>query len=253
MSLLSTLWQRWSDLVRPHERAALCWSCLWFFCLLVAYYIVRPLRETVSASVDSAEISRLFLATFYVMLVAVPLYAAVVAWLPRRRLVPLVFHFLALNLLAFAAFLPTADETLSLWPARVLFVWVSVFALFNTSVFWSALADIYSSESGKRLFGLIAAGGTLGGVVGSLVVRQFASWGLAQLVVLAAVVLELGVWCSRRLERAAEQLPPKPVAEIPSRRASAGAGVITGIGPVLRSPYLLGIAGFLFPADVRWA
>src|SRR5258705_10929008 len=98
------------------------------------------------------------------MLAAVPLYGALVARLPRRRFIPFVYHFFVANLAAFCLLLALDVERQTV--ARVFFVWISVFNLFAVSVFWSFMADLFTSEQGKRLFGFIAAGGSAGALVG---------------------------------------------------------------------------------------
>jgi ATP:ADP antiporter, AAA family len=106
----------------------------------------------------------LFTATFVTLLVAQPLYGALVARLPRARFIPIVYHFFVANLAIFWVLL-TANVA-PVIVARVFFVWVSVFNLFAVAVFWSFMADLFSSEQGKRLFGFIGAGGTAGALLG---------------------------------------------------------------------------------------
>ncbi|HEX7249674.1 MAG TPA: MFS transporter, partial [Burkholderiales bacterium] len=141
----------------------------------------------------------LFTATFLAMLAAVPLYGALVARLPRRRFIPIVYHFFVANLAGFWLLLTLGVERAIV--ARVFFVWISVFVLFAVSVFWSFMADIYSSEQGKRLYGFIAAGGSAGSLAGpALTIGLADRIGTTNLLILAAVLLELAVFCAMRLE-----------------------------------------------------
>src|SRR5205823_14640483 len=135
--------------VRPEEVRALLWSFAYFFCLLAAYYILRPLRDEMGVAGGVRNLQWLFTATFLTMLAAVPCYGALVARLPRRRFIPLVYHFFVANLAIFWALLTLGVERQLV--ARVFFVWISVFNLFAVSVFWSFMADLYRSEQGKRL------------------------------------------------------------------------------------------------------
>ncbi len=243
--------------VRPGEVRALLWSFAYFFCLLAGYYVLRPLRDEMGIAGGVKNLPWLFTATFFVMLAAVPAFGAVVARLPRQRFLPLVYHFFAANIAVFWLLL-TFDVEKPL-VARVFFVWISVFNLFAVSVFWSFMADLYASEQGKRLFGFIAAGGSAGALVGPAVTVWLAvPLGPVNLLIVAAVLLELAVRCAQRLELAAPQPASAPVDAAraqpaaaaattprapPARAASVlGGGWLAGIAMVLRSSYLGGIA-----------
>ncbi|MGB7324359.1 MAG: MFS transporter [Rubripirellula sp.] len=237
---------RFADRVRPGEFAAVAWATAWFFFILLGYLIVRPVRETMGSIGGTRELQGLMAVTFAVMLVAVPLYSALVAALPRRWLVRVVYHFFAACLLAFFLLMRVENELVQVWTARVFFVWVNVFALFATSVFWSVLADLFTSDQGKRLFGLVAAGGTAGAITGSIVTSKLAgvlstSW----LLLIPVAMIEAGLWCAWRLEKrsAAEsrqgQQPEKP--DTPT-----GGGLLRGITLIFQSPYLATICVFLF-------
>src|SRR6185369_3297075 len=142
---------------------------------------------------------------FFVMLAAVPVFGAVVARLPRRRFVPLVYQFFVVNIVIFWVLL-TFDVG-RIHVARVFFVWISVFNLFAVSVFWSFMADLFASEQGKRLFGFIAAGGSAGALVGPAVTVGLAvPLGPVNLLIVAALLLELAVLCAHRLESTSLQL-----------------------------------------------
>jgi len=126
---------------------------------------------------------------------------------------------------------------------------VNVFGLFSTSVFWSVLADVFSSEQGKRLFGRIAAGGTVGAIAGSLLTAQIATrLPTAGLLLVPAVMLQAGLWCAWRMERraAAERGPQPENAALESNTALASGGLWQGITHVLQSSYLTLICVFLF-------
>ena len=223
---------------RPTEVRALLWSFAYFFCLLAGYYVLRPLRDEMGIAGGVRNLQWLFTATFVVMLAAVPVFGAVVARLPRKRFVPLVYHFFVLNIAVFWLLLTLNVEKVHV--ARVFFVWISVFNLFAVSVFWSFMADLWASEQGKRLFGFIAAGGSAGALLGPTVTVALAvPLGPVNLLIVAAVLLELAVICAARLEASA------PQSAAPGKLADTGAiggGWLAGLAMVLRSPYLAGIA-----------
>lgn len=228
--------------VNPGEARALLWSFAYFFFLLAAYYVLRPVRDEMGVASGIRNLPWLFTATFFVMLAAVPLFGALVARLPRRRFIPLVYHFFALNILAF--WLMLTFKVALADTARVFFVWISVFNLFAVSVFWSFMADLYRSEQGKRLFGFIAAGGSAGALLGPLLAVTLAeSLGRANLLLIALVLLEAAVFCAMRLETAAAALKQEDAPAAPAQQApELGGGWLAGLGMVLRSPYLAGIA-----------
>ncbi len=186
----------------PQERAAALWSFAYFFMLLAGYYVLRPLRDQMGLAGGVKNLPWLFTATFVTLLIAQPLYGALVARLPRARFIPIVYHFFVANLLLFWVLLTFEIETVIV--ARVFFVWVSVFNLFAVAVFWSFMADLFTSEQGKRLFGFIGAGGTAGALLGPIITIWLSvPLGPVNLMIAAAVFLELAVFCVYRLERAA--------------------------------------------------
>ncbi len=226
--------------VRPGEARALLWSFAYFFCLLAGYYVLRPLRDEMGIAGGVRNLQWLFTATFLVMLAAVPVFGAVVARLPRKRFVPLVYHFFVANIAVFWVLLTLDVEKVVV--ARVFFVWISVFNLFAVSVFWSFMADLWQSEQGKRLFGFIAAGGSAGALLGPVVTVALAvPLGPVNLLIIAALLLELAVLCAHRLESAVPKAAEGGTAK-PADSGAIGGGWLSGILMVLRSPYLAGIA-----------
>src|SRR6516162_451790 len=138
----------WAVPATRRERAAALWSFGYFFALLACYYVLRPLRDQMGIAGGVKNLPWLFTATFISLLVAQPLYGTLVARLPRVRFIPIVYHFFVGNLVLFWLLLTFDIEKLIV--ARVFFVWVSVFNLFAVAVFWSFMADLFSSEQGKR-------------------------------------------------------------------------------------------------------
>jgi AAA family ATP:ADP antiporter len=221
------------------ERGAALWSFAYFFTLLAGYYVLRPLRDQMGIAGGVKNLPWLFTATFISLLVAQPLYGALVARLPRIRFIPLVYHFFVANLVLFWLLLTFDIEKPIV--ARVFFVWVSVFNLFAVAVFWSFMADLFTSEQGKRLFGFIGAGGTTGALLGPLVTIWLSvPLGPVNLLVAAAAFLEIAVFCVHRIERVAD--PPRDREFRPQR---IGGGAFAGLSELIRSPYLLGVAGWV--------
>ena len=232
-------WVGWAVPATPQELAAALWSFGYFFTLLAGYYVLRPLRDQMGIAGGVRNLPWLFLATFLTLLIAQPLYGALVARLPRQRFIAIVYHFFALNLAAFWLLLTLDIQAVPV--ARVFFVWVSVFSLFAVAVFWSFMADLFDSEQGKRLFGFIGAGGTIGALLGPAITIALAEpLGPKNLLLVALVLLELAVFCVHRLERTATS---------GARRSDdgdviVGGGAFAAIPEIVRSPYLLGLAAW---------
>lgn len=230
--------------VEPSEARAVIWSFLYFFALLSSYYILRPVREEMGIQGGIANLPWLFTATFCVMLAAVPVFGWLSARLPRRRLLPLIYGFFSANLVIFfAAF---QFEGLHTYTAQAFFVWLSVFNLFVVSVFWSFMVDLYSAEQGKRLFGLIAAGGTAGAVAGpALTAALVTMTGPVPLLLVSAALLCFAIVCIVRLDVWAATMPRGLRATGAARGEPVGGSIWDGVRSALSSPYLLGICFYL--------
>jgi AAA family ATP:ADP antiporter len=235
-------WLGWAVPATPAERAAALWSFAYFFTLLAGYYVLRPLRDQMGIAGGVRNLPWLFTATFVTLIAAQPIYGALVAKLPRARFIPIVYHFFVANLALFWLLL-----TLGIVPvvvARVFFVWVSVFNLFAVAVFWSFMADLFSAEQGKRLFGFIGAGGTAGALLGPLITIWLSvPLGPVNLLIAAALFLEIAVFCVYRLEHAAAQSGTQGA--VHAAPQSIGGSAFAALPELVRSPYLLGVAGWV--------
>jgi len=243
---LAALAARLRGLVRiePGEGRALAWSCAYFFLLLSSYYVIRPLRDEMGLRGTDDALSWLFVGTLAGTVALNPLFGALVRRFPRRVFVPVVYHVLAATLLAFFILLRTMPADAALPVARVFFVWVSIFNLFAVSVFWGFMADIWSSAQGKRLFGLVGVGGTVGAIAGGALTAGLVHVaGATQLLLLAALLLEGAVLAVRRLARiAAPRSAPAPPGETGLTGPKAW---LEGFRLIARSPYLAGICLFI--------
>ncbi len=175
-------------------------------------------------------------------------FAWLVKRMPRARFVPLTYRFFALNILGFAAALYLAPPEWDVWIGRVFFIWLSIFNLFVVSIFWATIVDVFTNEQGRRLFGFIAAGATLGAIAGSATTAALATnvptWGL---MLCAVVLLEGAVFSMRGLARLARQLHEVPGSGTAgeARDSAIGGSIWAGITRTLASPYLLNISLFL--------
>jgi len=231
--------------VEPREFVPVAWSFVYFFCLLAAYYMLRSVRETMAIVSGVQNIPWLYTGTFTVMLAATPVFGWVTSRYRRRTFIPWVYYFFIANiLLFFAAFTWFMEAGFArVWVARSFFVWLSVFNLFVVSVFWSFMADIWSTDQGRRLFGIISAGGSTGAFLGPVITSVLVvPVGFENLLPLSAGLLALAVYCIHRLrlwslgqacrdeKRAAEIARP------------LGGSAFGGIKLVVTTPYLAAIA-----------
>jgi len=152
----------------PAERKALGLSFLFFFFVLSSYYLLRPLREQFSAAVGSTNLWPFWLATFVATLLVTPLFGILVARFPREKFIPVVYAFFILCLLAFVPAFRAQEQIGARELGTVFYVWLSVFNLFVVSLFWSFMADLFNSVQARRLFPVIALGGTAGSVLGPI-------------------------------------------------------------------------------------
>jgi AAA family ATP:ADP antiporter len=220
----------------PGEVKAVLWSFAYFFFLLSSYYILRPLRDETGVAGGVDKLPWLFSGTFVAMLLAVPAFSAVAARMPRHRFIPIAYRFFIANILLFWALFSFAPPGSRVAVARAFFIWTSVYNLFVVSVFWSFMADLFRHEQGLRLFGFIAAGGSLGALAGPLLTTFLVKpLGTANLLLVSALLLEMSVQCVRALNRWSQKTP-RPQAQQP-----LGGDFLSGIRLVFRSRFLLGI------------
>lgn len=223
--------------VRDDEVGALLWACAYFFFLFGSYFVLRPVRDEMAAAGGVRALPWLFTATLLATLAVHPIHAAIVSRLPRRRFVPLVYELFAVMLIGFWLLLRNAPDGWMVWIGRGFYVWLSVFNLFVVSVFWSYMSDVFKPEQAKRLFGPIAVGGTFGGIAGSAAASWLAApLGPTNLLLVAFAALQVAVLAALRLA---------PAVHANDHDAVIGGRAVDGAVEVLRSPFLLGICGYM--------
>jgi AAA family ATP:ADP antiporter len=223
------------------EMPAVIAGFLLFFLLFASYFMLRPVRETFGIAGGVKNLQWLFTGTFVATLVVVPLYGWVAATLPRRKLLPILYAFSALVMAGFATSL--AVDPKNVWIARAFYIWLSVMNLFVISIAWSLMADLFEPERAHRLFGQIAAGASLGGIAGPLLSGVLvAPLGEAGLLFMSAALLLSTLLCVRYLLGWRDRLGPRSDGPQPER---IGGSIWAGLTLIIRSPYLIAIAGFI--------
>ena len=234
--------------IQADEASLVLLSGLLFYTLMTCYNILKPIRDTMGLAGGVRDLENLFLVTLAAMALLAPAVGFLVRRFPREKFIPLAYRFCATNLLVFFLVLRWADESSLLVIGRVFYVWVSVFNLFVLSLFWAFMADGFGYRRSRRVFGLIAIGGTLGSMLGNGVTRVFIGLlGEANLILISILFLEGSVWLVRYLSprfRAAGFRRDDPgdhcVEESPN------SGPLAGISLVFRSSFLGGIGSYVF-------
>jgi AAA family ATP:ADP antiporter len=226
--------------VRVDERAAVVLSFLYFTTVMTGWFALRALRDDSGSAVPREERPILYTWTFVGALVLVPTFSWLVSRFDRRKLLPWVYEFFCLNLLLF-----WLCGRLGYWQGsvdRVFFVWTSVYSLFVVSVFWSVMVDVFDEPQGRRLFGLISAGGSLGTLLGSELTKQLLGLiGRGGLYLVAAGLLQVCVVCVWLVRRNGT-LTSSPSASARGGTGGTGGSAWAGFTLTLRRPYLMALA-----------
>jgi AAA family ATP:ADP antiporter len=240
--------------VRPEEVRALWLGFIFHFVVLAGYYVIRPIRDEIGASSGVEKLPWMFTAVLITMLVANALFSAIVARMSRRRFIPIAYRFFIANLVIFYLLMRTLPAEQQPFLGRCFFVWVSVFNLFATTVFWAFMTDLFTTEQGKRLFGFIAVGGSLGGILGPIITTSLVhhvTTGVFLLI--CAVMLEIAAQCVRFFpDNAAAPGQPQVAADA---EKPMGGTIWEGVVHICKSPYLFGLLLFilLYTFTSTWA
>jgi AAA family ATP:ADP antiporter len=245
---MTAILQRYMQ-IRREEVAPVIASALAFFFILTALMVLRPAREALGMQRGIEAIRWLFVGTAVVTLAVNPVFGLLVSRFRRLVFINATYLFFAASLLVFYALLVLAPAAIGETSGMVFFVWFSVFNLFATMVFWGLMADRFTLEQGKRLFGVIAVGGSLGAIAGPWLGSQLAEpLGTATLLLVAAGALGLALLSVRAVAR----LQPERGADGRSldERAVIGGSAWEGVRAVFRSAYLAGIAAYVLTLTV---
>ena len=242
-SLLARLLQR-SARIEERELPTVLAAAVLFFAVFAGYFAVRPVRETVGTILGRARVQDLLIVTWVVSIGVVMLYATLVARVRRAVLLPAIYGFIAL-------LLATIGLALRANPGNVVvgaafYVLISVVNLFFVSVFWSFMLEILNKEQSKRLFGVIAVGGTAGALVGPLLTDLTVSTiGNPGVLFMGAGFFIIAIYCQRKLLRQASHSAMHGTGDAANDQPVGSANPFAGMMLVLKSPYLLGIALFM--------
>lgn len=226
-------------LIEKHEMAAVIAAFLLFFFVLGGYFAVRPVRETVGTILGRDRVAHLYLWTWVGSLAIIPIYGWLVARLKRSVFLPLIYGFVAVSLTAIGIALRANEGSIAI--GQFFYVFISILSLFLTSVFWAFLLELFDSGQAKRLFGVIAAGGTAGALAGpGITYLTVSTLGNSGVLFVGSAMFVVAVVCQQALlriwkARSTSHHEDRPI----------GGNPFAGFLLVLRSPYLLAIALFV--------
>lgn len=241
-SLLARLLRRGAN-IEAREMPAVIAAFVLFFCIFAGYFAVRPVRETAGTLLGQERVADLFVITWIVSIAIVPVYGWLVAHLRRAVLLPLIYGFIAVALATVGMVLKSDPENVRIM--QFFYVMISVLNLFMVSVFWSFLLELFDKEQSKRLFGVIAAGGTAGALIGPLVTAlAVEKVGNTGILFMSAAMFVIAIVCQRTLLRIWDGSSPGGAAAA-GRDRPLGGNPFAGFAALLKSPYLLGIACFI--------
>jgi len=239
--LLASLLKSLSGIEKNEIRATSV-SFAFVFTLMVAYYLLRPVRDAMASDWTDAELSTLWTINFFVSTGIVALYGVAVSRMPFRALVPAVYGLFAASFVAFYLLESFVGRAML---DKLFYLWVSVFALFHVSVFWSFMADIFSKDQAGRLFAIIAAGASLGAIVGPLlsgVLAQFMA--VESMILIAAFILLLPIPLIYYLDHLGRTQLGN-VSQGTTTVNAIGGNPLSGFREFVSNPYLLGIGIFI--------
>jgi ATP:ADP antiporter, AAA family len=235
--------------IRKEEAWPILAAALYFFLVLTALQVLRPAREALGMQRGMDAIRWLFMLTLVATLIVNPVFGLLVARLRRLTVIATTYLFFIANLGVFYLLLVLAPEAVGITSGQVFYVWMSVFNLFVTAVFWALMADRFTYEQSKRLFGLIAVGGTAGAITGSFLATVLtARVGTPNLLLIAIAFLSLAIgaaWLVAHLAPEQPRLATGAKPEDEANRTIIGGSAWEGFRSVARSPYLLGISGYV--------
>jgi AAA family ATP:ADP antiporter len=246
LPMASAILQRFSN-IRREELAPTLVAGLFFFCVLTALMVVRPAREALGIQRGIDSVRWLFIGTVVVTLLVNPIFGLLVARFRRLVFISATYLFFAFSLVGFYALLVLAPASIGERTGQVFYVWFSVFNLFATMLFWALMADRFTLEQGKRLFGAIAVGGTLGAIFGPWLASVLAKpLGTPALLLIAAAFLVLALAAARSVTRVGQdRFELARGVPASTEHAVIGGSAWEGFAAVFRSPYLLAICAYV--------
>ena len=232
------------SMIKQREVKAVIFSFLFVVVLMTAYYILRPVRDAMASDWTDAEVSWLWTLNFFISTGIVALYGMAVSKFRFRLLVPTMYSIFAGSFVMFYLLGSISDDRTLI--DKAFYVWVSVFSLFNISIFWSFMSELFNKEQSGRLFGIIAVGASVGGLIGPSITAFFSvSIGIDNLMLIASMMLLIPIPIIFYLQSKATDLNNEKLDLTPTSHPIGG-NPIAGFKMLFSNPYLMSIALFIF-------
>ena len=230
--------------IKEREVKAVVFSFLFVVILMSAYYILRPVRDAMASDWTDAEVSWLWTLNFFISTVIVALYGIMVSKFRFRLLVPAMYGIFAGSFIIFYVLGSIYEDRILI--DKAFYVWVSVFSLFHISVFWSFMSELFSKEQSSRLFGVIAVGASVGGLIGPSITAIFSvSLGTDKLMLIASTMLLIPIPIIFFLQSLKTKELNNEVLNTPISNQSIGGNPLAGFKMFFSNPYLLSIGVFI--------
>ena len=230
--------------VQPHEVKATFLSFLFVFTLMLAYYILRPVRDAMASDWSDAEVSQLWTLNFFISTIVVAIYGLGVSKIKFKYLVPGVYTFFAVSFVFFYIYMASVSEKTLI--EKSFYVWISVFAMFHLSVFWSFMSDIFNKQQARRLFAIIAAGASAGALIGPLVPTLFVTYsGIQNLILIASILLMFPIPIILTLSKLKSKALNNTEINTDSDNFKIGGNPFSGFKTFVSNPYMLAIGVFI--------
>ena len=230
--------------IKEQEVKAVVFSFLFVVVLMSAYYILRPVRDAMASDWTDAEVSWLWTLNFFISTVIVALYGIMVSKFRFRLLVPAIYGIFAGSFIIFYVLGSIYEDRILI--DKAFYVWVSVFSLFHISVFWSFMSELFSKEQSSRLFGVIAVGASVGGLIGPSITAIFSvSLGTDKLMLIASMMLLIPIPIIFFLQSLKTKELNNEVLNTPISNQSIGGNPLAGFKMFFLNPYLLSIGVFI--------
>ncbi|MDA8965588.1 MFS transporter [Pseudomonadales bacterium] len=232
--------------IEPHELRAAMVSFTLVFVLMAAYYILRPVRDAMASDWSDAQVSVLWTFTFLFSFIAAAIHGYFVSRVQLRYLVPGIYGFFASTFVGVYILLGSSVNVD--WVNKAFYVWVSVFSLFQVSVFWSFMSDTFNKDQSTRLFGFITTGASIGAIVGPAIPALFAeNIGISNLLLIASLVLMATIPLIFYIQHLKHvDLGNHDVHADMAMQKGLGGNPLAGYQVFFKTPFLLGIGLFIF-------
>lgn len=237
---LPSRWFKTLTNIEADEMKATLLSFAFIFLLMLAYNMLKPVRDALAPEWSDVELASLWTINFVFSAIAVSLYGFAISRFKLKNVIPGVYAFFGASFVLFYVGANALSDSVLI--NKAFYVWLSLFSLFHVSVFWSLMADLFTKTQAPRLFAFIASGASIGTLVGASVTLFLAmKIGTLNLMLVAAVILVAIIPLITILRSSVSDNVAGS-----NQDSSISGNPFAGFKQFVTNPYLLGIALFIF-------